>query len=182
MLECEEIEQLVALMSAQAETCRSIDIPVSLILIEVINFDEVESGSLQTATETVREVARNLLSAVRGQDLTILYGARFLAILLVDANQDIGAKVCQRIKEAVHKFSYFHILTSSLQLVFGLSDDSSSHYLDLDELITSAKRALEVARDRGEGAIVRASDFDSMKDCRDREHFFPGDRLSSLSD
>lgn len=182
LFECGQMEDLSEVLLDQAETCRNIEVPVCLILIEVDNFDEIKSDSFQTPTETVNEVAQNLVSVVREQDLIVQYGARFLAILLVDANQDVGAKVCQRIKEAVHKFSYFHVCTSALQLSFGLSDDTASHYQELDTLILSANKALEAARDRGEGAIVRASDFDPMKEFRDREHFFPGDRLSSMSD
>lgn len=169
-------------MSAQAEACRSMEVPISLILIEVAHFDEVESRSLQTFAETVKEVAQILLPVVRAQDVIVQYGERFIAILLVDANQDIGAKVCQRIKEAVHKFSYFHAGASTLQLYFGLSDDSANHYEELEEQIKSAAKALGAAHDRGDGAIVRASDFDQTKEFRDKEHFFPGDRLSSMSD
>ncbi len=182
LFECGQVEEIAEVMSGQLQTCRNMDVPVCLILIEVDNFDEIESDSFQTPSETVQEVAQNLLSVVRGQDLIVHYGARFLAIFLVDANQDIGAKVCQRIKEAVHKFSYFHVCTSALQLSFGLSDDNASRYVELDTLIASANSALRAARDHGDGAIVRASDFDPVKEFRDREHFFPGDKLSSMSD
>jgi hypothetical protein len=36
------------------------------------------------------------------------YNNRSLAILIVDADQIVGAKVRQRIKESVQKYAYFH--------------------------------------------------------------------------
>lgn len=195
LYECSQIEQLSVVLSPKLAMCRNMEVPVSVILISMTAVDEPENQSYQTLAETVKEVAQNLLSVIRAQDLIIQYAESCVAILLVDANQDVGAKVCQRIKEAVHKFSYFHVCASTLQLSFGLSDDSASQYAEFNDLIASAgqyaefkdlidsaSQALTTACERGDGAIVRASDFDPMKEFRDREHFFPGDKLSSLSD
>ncbi len=179
---CDQIEELCMVFSSQIESCRQIDVPVAVILIEVANFEELKTIDQESAAVLVNETAHHLISVIRAQDILAQYSGKYIAVLLVDANQDIGAKVCQRIKESIHKFSYFHAGAAVLKLDFGVSDDSDNKYEELEHLILSAAKALKIAHDRGEGAIVRTSELDPSKDSSEREHFFPGDRLTSKSD
>ncbi len=179
---CDQIEELCIVFSSQVETCRQIDVPLAVILIEVANFEELKIIDQENAAVLVNEAAHHLISVLRAQDILAQYSGKYIALLLVDANQDIGAKVCQRIKESIHKFSYFHAGAAVLKLEFGVSDDSDSKYEELEHLILSAAKALKLAHERGEGAIVRASELDPSKDSSEKEHFFPGDRLSSKSE
>ncbi len=176
------IEELSSVFIDQLNSCREIDVPVALLLIEVTNFDELGSdGNEPGAEEVVNEIARSLLKVLRGQDIVIQYGKRYIAAMLVDADQIVGARICQRIKECIYRYSYFHHAAGAIEVVFGVSDNSESRYAEIEPLMFSAARALNVALGLGDGAIVRTSDLDQTTDMHSREHFLPGDRLSSKS-
>ncbi len=177
---CEQIEELSIVFHDQVDACREMDVPIALLLCEMTNFDNIKNAFGEPAGEVVvHEVAQSLLNVMRGQDVIAQYAKRHVAILLVDADQIIGAKVSQRIKECVHRYSYFHHGGSSIDLVFGVSDDFGNRYVQLEKLIFSAAEALKVASDRGGGAVVRTSDMDPNEENHPKEHFLPGDRLTS---
>lgn len=177
---CEQIEELSIVFHDQVDACREMDVPIALLLCEVTNFDNMKDAFGEPAGEVVvQQVAQSLLNVMRGQDVIAQYAKRYVAVLLVDADQVVAAKVSQRIKECVHRYSYFHHGGGSIDLVFGVSDDSGNRYVQLESLIFSAASALRVASDRGGGAVVRTSDMDPNEENHPKEHFLPGDRLTS---
>jgi len=176
---CEQIEELSIVFYGQTSVCMQMDVPVALVLVEIANFDDLKTANHNAAGVLVNEIAHQLLSAVRGHDVIAQYNGRYIAILLVDADQIVGGKVCQRIKECIHKYSYLHKGGGSIELHFGVSDDSEGKYTEIEKMIFSAAQALNVAHQLGDGVIVRVSDLDPVKEISPREHFFPGDRLTS---
>ncbi len=178
---CERIEELSIVFHDQVDSCREIDVPVALVLAEVTNFDNLKNTFGEPSGQVVvHEIAHSLLNVMRAQDVIAQFAGRYIAILLVDADQVVGAKVCQRIKESVHKYSYLHHVSGTVDLAFGVSDDGESRYAELEKLIFSAARALGVASERGGGAVIRTSDLDSNVENQPKEHFLPGDRLTSV--
>lgn len=180
--QCSQIEELCIVFANQLDACRQMDAPVGIILIEIANFDELENSSEQGAESAVSEIAKHILTVVRSQDMVARYNDRCLAVLMADADQVVGARVCQRIKECIQKFAYFHPGVHSIELEFGVADDSESRYLEIEALVFSAARALNRAHELGAGAIVRTCDLNPLRDVSPREHFFPGDRLTSKSE
>ena len=177
--ECSQIEELCIVFANQFEVCRQMDAPVAVILIEFVNFDDLERFNEQGLEDLLKAVIKQVHTVIRSQDMLARYNKKHLAILMADADQIVGAKVCQRIKESVQKYAYFHPGIHSMELEFGIADDSESGYLELESILFSAARALNRAHELGSGAIVRTCDLDPLRDVSAREHFFPGDRLSS---
>jgi diguanylate cyclase (GGDEF)-like protein len=179
---CSKIEELSIVLDAQLQACRQLAMPVALITMEVMNFDELTDPNMHGPDALVNKVAHHLMSVVRAQDVLVQYGGKFIACLVVDADQNVAAKVCQRIKESVHKYSFLHKSICPIQLEFGIADDSLDRSEQLEVLLFAAAKSLEFAHHLGDGAIVRALDLDQSIDESPKEHFVPGDRLTSRND
>lgn len=185
MPSCDELRELSNTFYCQLQTCKQMDLSVALVMIEVVNIDELRSIDPERADYIVETIAQRLLVTVRTYDILARYRGKYIALLLVDADQHMASKICQRIKEAEHKHSYFHKDATPYELAFGISDDSANHDAEPEFLVREAMKALQIAHTLGDGAIVRMADLEHSQHAHpspSREHFFPGDKLGTNSD
>ena len=178
---CECIEELTIVFAAQVEACKQVEVPITIILMEVIKRSIVDRTTIIEDDGLSCTLAHHLLAVIRPQDVIATVGKSHIAVLLADADQVVGAKVCQRIKESVHKYGYLHHKDGLIEVSFGVADDNHNKYCEIESIIFAANRTLTLSRKLGDGAIVRSADLGLSSDLPGREHFFPGDRLSSRS-
>jgi hypothetical protein len=69
--ECPQIEEVCTVFANQLEVCRQMDAPVGVILIEIANFDELETFNDPSGQDVVSQVAKHILPVVAGHSGTL---------------------------------------------------------------------------------------------------------------
>lgn len=131
-------------------------LPIATVLMEVTSEG---TSSKRTMRKALKQVESVLRFAVGDAGVVIRCGKVKFAFMLPGADDVTAAKVCQRIKEAIHQHCYFKLkLKDRLYIEFAISQHEPANINDFAELVFSNEQTIRIARALGDGAIVTRRD------------------------
>lgn len=123
--------------------------PLSLAVVDVDHFKDVnDRHGHQAGDEVLRQLAAELRSAVRGEDLVARFGGEEFVVLMADATGDDAVVVGERLRAAARNVEALPV-TVSVGIATLPSDG------DADALIAAADAALYRAKAGGRDRTVR---------------------------
>jgi diguanylate cyclase (GGDEF)-like protein len=132
--------------------------PVSLLLIDLDHFKQVNDGGGHAAGDLVlQRVADRLRAIVRGADAVVRLGGEEFVAVLQDCDGDGAATVAEAIRLAVRDIALpedcgLSRLTASIGIAV-----YPDHALGLEELLAAADRAMYMAKQGGRDRVSRAT-------------------------
>jgi hypothetical protein len=152
-------------------------LPISIVLIEVsMGTETVGKRRLKKACSNLDLV---ISRALENGNVVVRYGKTRFAVLLLDADENLAGKICQRIKEAIHRHWFINLkLKAHLVLEFAISEHSTFGGNDFAELIFGNERDIRVARALGDGAIIKHHELKAHFQEHDSLNFQLGEIIS----
>ena len=152
-------------------------LPISIILVEV------STGTETVGKRRLKKACANLdlviARALENGNIVVRYGKTRFAVLLLDADENLAGKICQRIKETIHRYWYINLkLKAHLVLEFAVSEHATFGGNDFAELIFGNERDIRIARALGDGAIIRHHEVKRHFQEHDPLHFHVGDVIT----
>ncbi len=133
-----------------------LQLPISTVLLKIINEEHDEPRKRKRA---IRRMNRIIKSALNEGDVVVRYGRQKFAMLLFNADETQAGKLCQRVKEAIHRYCYLSLkLKHHLTLEFAVSQHQGFNVNDFAELVFGNERNIRLARTLGDGAVVTRTD------------------------
>jgi hypothetical protein len=138
-------------------------LPITAVLMEV-----TADGSVKLGRRKMKKACAGLYDLIQGTlnegDLVVRTSPTKFALLLFNVDEQTGGKICQRIKEAVHRHWFIDLKQKvHLNLEFAVSQHNRFGGNDFAELIFGNEKNIRMARALGDGAIVTRKDA--------KEHF-----------
>ncbi len=134
-------------------------LPISTILIEITDETEPPKRISKKKMRRILSKLSTVISSALGQgDTVVRYHNNRFAILLMNVNETMAGKICQRIKEGLHRYCYFSREPLALAFEFATSQHDCLAGNDFAELVFSNEQTIKLARALGAGAIVSRQD------------------------
>jgi len=141
---------LLRQISAQVNTARRHGLPLTLLLIDLDNFKEVNDTRGHAAGDAaLRAVARLLEERLRESDVAGRWGGDEFLVLLPGAQAADGERVAQELVEAVRALESFPELTLSIGSATWEDDDPAG-------LVARADQAMYEVKRNGRDAVAQA--------------------------
>lgn len=134
-------------------------LPFCVVLLDVSGLDTESETTGRRARRALNRVTSVIRGALRDGDIIVRYGQKRFALLLLGADEQASGKICQRIKEAIHRYFFIDIRwREPITLEFALTEHDPESGNDISELIFSNERNIRLAKSLGDGAIVTRSE------------------------
>jgi two-component system, cell cycle response regulator len=132
----------------------SSDLPVSLMLIDIDHFKQVNDvHGHQTGDDVLRSVGENLAVVARDSDLVARYGGEEFAIVMLRTSASEAREVAERVRRHVGAHTEPVPVTVSIGVA-----TATALPLDRERLIGRADEALYAAKAAGRNQVVEAVD------------------------
>lgn len=137
--------------------------PLSFIMLDVDHFKPVnDTHGHAIGDEVLIEIARRLGEGVRDMDFIARYGGEEFAIVLPDANADIGHKVAERMRRSIGELPIRLQNGQQLPVTVSLGVATATSPLEeAEDLIRRADEALYDAKRCGRDRVVIADSLES---------------------
>jgi diguanylate cyclase (GGDEF)-like protein len=143
--------------------CKRINIPMSLLLIDLDNFKKVNDtyGHL-VGDEVLIVIAKTIKATLRGGDVVGRYGGEEFCVLLPNTSEEEAVALAERIREIIQQKSIAirHVKKMnqsqnfiSCTVSIGAAGSESMGY-DVQRLLASADNALYLAKNRGRNLVA----------------------------
>jgi diguanylate cyclase (GGDEF)-like protein len=143
--------------------CRRIQIPMSLLLVDLDHFKKVNDTHGHLAgDEVLVVVAKTIKTTLRAGDVVGRYGGEEFCVLLPNTSEQEAVALAERIREIIQlkKISIRHVKKSSqsvnelkVTVSIGAAGSESTGY-DVQRLLASADNALYMAKNRGRNLVA----------------------------
>jgi len=152
-------------------------LPISVVLIEVA------TGTENVGKRRLKKACANLdlviAKALENGNIVVRCGKARFAVLLLDADENLAGKICQRIKETIHRHWFIkQKLKPHFVLEFAISEHTTFGGNDFAELIFGNERDIRIARALGDGAIIRHHEVKRHFQEHDPLHFQVGEVIT----
>lgn len=138
-------------------------LPITAVLMELTT-DSGKPLGKRKMKKVMLQVCRGVRGALGEADLVVRYGRNKLAFLLFNVSEELAGKICQRIKEAVHRYCYLvKKMKNRLCVDFAVCQHDPYGGNDFAELVFGNDHNIRIARALGDGAVVTRQDI--------KEHF-----------
>jgi len=152
------------LLEAEIERCRRYQRFLSLIIIDVDHFKQVNDTYGHTAgDEVLRQIAGIVRSHIRSVDRAARYGGEELVILLPETSDSGAYKAAERIRKAIAAHTFIPEERSGNEYLLPVRMTASigvacfpTNATSGDALIEAADRALYTAKNQGRNQVVLA--------------------------
>ena len=136
-------------------------LPMSVVFFEVSNYyDLLTRVSKRNVKRILNRLTPAIRHAVEDADIVVRFGRHRFAMLLVGADEEMAGRVCHRLKETVFRYSFLRLsLAEQLYLEFAVAQATCRDGLELAEVIFANERNIRLARNFGDGVIVKASEI-----------------------
>ncbi len=161
VIQCSGPEQLTQLFSDAIEVYPPAvwRLPITVALMSIRNEDLSTRKKRKKLNKSIKTLCPVIRASLKKSDVVVRYGAHRIAFLFIGSDEVEAGRLCQRVKEAIHKHSYFKLkLPKQLDLEFAISQHDVLKGNDIAELIFGNERNIRVACAMGEGAIVTRKD------------------------
>lgn len=161
VIRCQGPEQMAVIFSDAIEVYPPAvwRLPITVVLMSVRNEDLGTRSKRKKLNKTIKSLCPVIRNSLRKSDVVVWYGPHRIGFLFIGSDDVEAGRLCQRIKEAVHKHVYFKLkLPKQLDLEFAVAQHDPLKENDLAELIFGNERNIRVACAMGEGAIVTRKD------------------------
>lgn len=133
-------------LQAQVELAKAAQQPLSIAIIDLDNFKQVNDKFLHAAGDSVlREVGQLLKTHIRDVDFVARWGGEEFAIIFPEANQNIAKQICERLRHELKTTSFDALdadwsvtMSAGLVTLMG-SYDASTALVKADGLLYEAK-------------------------------------------
>jgi two-component system cell cycle response regulator len=148
-----EFERMLQVQKSQADSAQT---EFSLVLVDIDHFKRVNDQHGHPAgDEVLREVARRLLGAVRGNDQVARIGGEEFAVTMPGTPRQAAAAVARRLAEAVRSRPI--AVREGVELPVTLSVGVANHPADISakaDIVMAADKALYEAKTAGRDRVV----------------------------
>jgi len=150
-----EFERMLQVQKSQADSAKT---EFSLVLVDIDHFKRVNDQHGHPAgDEVLREIARRLLGAVRGNDQVARIGGEEFAVTMPGTPKQAAAAVARRLSESVRSRPI--VVREGLELPITLSVGVANHPADVSakaDIVMAADKALYEAKTAGRDRVVLA--------------------------
>ncbi|MEY3774205.1 MAG: hypothetical protein RLZZ129_985 [Verrucomicrobiota bacterium] len=150
-----EFERMLQVQKSQADSAKT---EFSLVLVDIDHFKRVNDQHGHPAgDEDLREIARRLLGAVRGNDQVARIGGEEFAVTMPGTPKQAAAAVARRLSESVRSRPI--VVREGLELPITLSVGVANHPADVSakaDIVMAADKALYEAKTAGRDRVVLA--------------------------
>lgn len=150
-----EFERMLQVQKSQADLAKT---EFSLVLVDIDHFKRVNDQHGHPAgDEVLREIARRLLGAVRGNDQVARIGGEEFAVTMPGTPKQAAAAVARRLSESVRSRPI--VVREGLELPITLSVGVANHPADVSakaDIVMAADKALYEAKTAGRDRVVLA--------------------------
>ena len=130
--------------------------PLCFIMIDIDKFKSVNDKHGHPAGDKVLKSLANLLSTtLRKSDLTGRYGGEEFVLILPNTDKDQGMNICNALREKFAELC-FHFNASDFHATFSAGIASFPEHSNAKNLISSADKALYIAKENGRNQVVLA--------------------------
>lgn len=131
------------------------DMPFSFLILDVDDFKMInDTYGHKFGDEVLRRIGASVKACIRGDDIAARYGGEEIAVILVNANKSIAAKIAERIRETVQKLQ-FGIPRFKVTISCGIASFPSDGN-DGTDIVNFADSALYKAKSMGKNRTVTA--------------------------
>jgi len=141
------LEGISNLLKAPSET------PFCVALIDVDHFKRVNDNfSHMVGDQVLRQIADIVRENCRPTDVAARYGGEEFALVLSGMVRDVGARVCERLRDRIEQFDWATIRTGlAVTVSIGLTADVCP--ADLKEALARADSCLYAAKNGGRNQV-----------------------------
>jgi diguanylate cyclase (GGDEF)-like protein len=131
-------------------------LPVSIAMIDIDHFKKYNDHYGHPAgDECLRRVAAAISGSVRESDVVIRYGGEEFAILLADADEQIAARVTERVRAAVAELALAHEASDAKRVTVSIGVATSMPAtIAPEELLSTADTYLYEAKRTGRNRVI----------------------------
>jgi diguanylate cyclase len=148
-----------AILSQEVSYAAESKLPLSLIMIDIDHFKEINDSRGHPAGDVViREVAEIVLRNVRASDFAFRYGGEEFLLALVETSGEAAAKAAERIRRDVEAAVLTLPDGSTLRATVSIGVADFSGHPDHEFLIQRADAALYLAKEGGRNRVHRDSE------------------------
>ena len=129
---------------------------VSLAMFDIDHFKQVNDTYGHQAGDTVlRDLAKNVASLVRVNDVFCRYGGEEFAIILPESSLADATVACEKIRKAIEEFTFSHNGTEiPITISIGVKMlDPGAGDVTPDEMIEAADKLLYAAKQQGRNRV-----------------------------
>lgn len=134
------------------ERTLSIGKPVSLLMIDIDNFKEVnDTYGHKIGDEVLKQVAETMRGTLRDSDLVFRYGGEEFLVVLPGANLEGALKAAENVRKRIEVKNF---RVGDLELSLTVSIGVAQVREDVDEAIQKADRAMYIAKKTGKNRVA----------------------------
>lgn len=143
-------------LQCQVEHAKATDLPLSIAIIDLDNFKQINDKFLHAAGDSVlREVAQLLQTHIRDVDFVARWGGEEFAIVFPGANQESAASICERLRQAV-KTTQFDALDLDWAVTMSVGLVTLEQHYDASKALVEADGLLYEAKREGRDRVLTA--------------------------
>ena len=146
---------LPALLGREISLAKSGDVPLSVLMVDIDHFKQVNDTHGHSAGDTVlKHVADTILESVRSSDFVFRYGGEEFLIVLVETPPEIAFHIAQRLCSKVAEREIPLPEAGALNVTVSVGLAAHEGHPDPKYLIDRADRALYRAKSEGRNRVV----------------------------
>lgn len=131
-------------------------IPISIVLIEISSNGCMSKRRMNKA---LKRIGALINSALGENTVLTRYGKSMFTGLLIGVDEQAAGKICQRVKEAIHRHCYLvEPFGKQPEVQFAIAQHDLTARNDFAELVFGNEQIIRLARALGDGAVVTRRD------------------------
>ena len=148
---------LPALLGREISLAKSNEVPLSLLLVDIDRFKNINDTYGHSAGDTVLKlVAETILESVRSSDFVFRYGGEEFLIVLIETPKERAQVIAERLRQKVEEFEFALPNASAVRVTVSVGLAAHEGHPDPKYLIDQADKALYRAKQEGRNRVLAA--------------------------